>query len=56
MPQLEKEVSFGYDEMKKRTDEGIMERRKRLQHEDLIKTDCLKKLIQLFCEQAKLDE
>ena len=56
MQELKRDVSFGYDQMKKRTDEGILERKKRLQHEDLIKTDGLKKLVQLFCEQAKIDE
>ena len=42
--------------MKKRTDEGILERKKRLEHSEIIKTDSLKKLIDLFCQQAKLDE
>lgn len=44
--------------MRKRTDEGMLERQKRLQypHDELIKSDSLKKLVSLFCEQAKLDE
>ena len=53
---MNKEITFAYDEMKKRTDEGIQERRKRLEHTEIIKTDSLKKLIHLFCEQAKYDE
>ena len=48
-PTMNKEITFAYDEMKKRTDEGIQERRKRLEHTEIIKTDSLKKLIHLFC-------
>lgn len=48
-PTMNKEMTFAYDEVKKRTDEGMQERRKRLEHTEIIKTDSLKKLIHLFC-------
>jgi len=51
-----KEISFAYDEVKRRTDNGIQERKRKLQHTEIIKTDGLKKLVGLFCEQAKFDE
>jgi len=51
-----KEISFAYDEVKRRTDDGIQERKRKLQHTEIIKTDGLKKLVGLFCEQAKFDE
>lgn len=53
-----KSTGYSFDEaaLRKRTDEGIQERKKRLQTTDqIIKTDSLKKLITLFCQQAKLD-
>lgn len=49
-------MTFAYDDVKRRTDDGIQERKKRLQHNEIINTDSLKKLIQLFCQQAKYDE
>ena len=55
MNEKNKEYDYAYDEMKKRTDEGILQRRKRLEHNEVIKTESLKKLIALFCQQAKLD-
>lgn len=43
--------------LKNEIDEGILERKKRLQgNDEIIKTDSLKKLVSLFCEQAKFDE
>ena len=55
-PAMGKEISFAYDEVKRRTDDGIQERKRKLQHTEIIKTDGLKKLVGLFCEQAKFDE
>ena len=43
--------------LKKRTDEGIEERRKRWKGEEpIITTEVLKNIVRLFCEQVKLDE
>lgn len=46
-----------FEEVRKRADEGILQRRNKLQypHDELIKSDGLNKLVSLFCEQAKLD-
>jgi hypothetical protein len=42
--------------LRKRADEGMEERRKKLKSADQeARTDSFKKLVALFCEQARLD-
>ncbi len=41
-------------EMHKRADNGMEERKKKLQ-EKILRSDCTKKLVQVLCNQANLD-